>query len=94
MKRLLVILLVPILALNVARGQSPRIAIIGGGIGGTSVAHFLKKAMPNVHLSIFEANKDIGGRLKTVDLAGKTYECGGKYLAFTYSFRFLNQLIL
>ena len=78
MQRVLVIWLLAILALtDAARGQSPRIAIIGGGIGGTSVAYFLKKAMPNVHLSIFEANKDIGGRLKTVDLAGKTYECGG-----------------
>ena len=27
-------------------------------------------------MTIFEPN-EIGGRVKTVDLAGKTYECGG-----------------
>ena len=57
--------------------KTPQIAIIGGGIGGTAVAYFLKKSIPNAKLTIFEAKEDVGGRLKTVDLAGKTYECGG-----------------
>ena len=52
-------------------------AIIGGGIGGTSTAYFLSKTKAeNTTLTIFE-DGDIGGRLKTVELAGKTYECGG-----------------
>lgn len=52
-------------------------AIIGGGIGGTSTAYFLSKTRAeNTTLTIFE-DGDIGGRLKTVELAGKTYECGG-----------------
>ena len=77
-----VILITQLLALKATQDheepqKSPRIAIIGGGIGGTAVAYFLKKAIPNAKLTIFEAEENVGGRLKTIEIAGKTYECGG-----------------
>jgi prenylcysteine oxidase/farnesylcysteine lyase len=52
-------------------------AIVGGGIGGTATAHFLRQKFEDATISIFEPGPHIGGRLKTVTLAGKEYECGG-----------------
>ncbi len=40
--------------------DSPRIAIVGSGIGGSSCAYYLRKFLPNAELSIFEANDRIG----------------------------------
>ena len=52
-------------------------AIIGGGIGGTSAAHFMRKKFgSSANISIFESNQ-IGGRLATTVMAGKEYEVGG-----------------
>ena len=54
-------------------------AVIGGGIGGTSLSYFLKKHLPKSSITIYEPTH-IGGRLKTVDIAGKNYECGGSII--------------
>ena len=52
-------------------------AIIGGGIGGTATGHFLRKALGDeTAITIFEP-ENIGGRVKTIKMAGKEYECGG-----------------
>jgi len=56
-----------------------RIAVIGGGIGGTSVSYFLKKSLPDSSVTLYEPG-DIGGRLRTVDIAGMNYECGGSII--------------
>jgi len=56
-----------------------RIAVIGGGIGGTSVSYFLKKSLPDSSVTLYEPG-DIGGRLRTVDMAGMNYECGGSII--------------
>ncbi|KAK8734428.1 hypothetical protein OTU49_017448, partial [Cherax quadricarinatus] len=56
---------------------SPRIAIIGGGIGGTSTAYFLKELFgDNASIDVYESEK-IGGRLATIPIAGDDYEVGG-----------------
>ncbi|KAK8734423.1 hypothetical protein OTU49_017448, partial [Cherax quadricarinatus] len=56
---------------------SPRIAIIGGGIGGTSTAYFLKELFgDNAIIDVYESEK-IGGRLATIPIAGDDYEVGG-----------------
>lgn len=58
----------------------PKIAIIGGGIGGASCAHFIKKAFPpNISVTLFEQN-EIGGRLSTVDINEQSYEAGGSVI--------------
>lgn len=57
------------------------IAIIGGGIGGTSCAYFLKEIFKDlVNLDIYEGNK-VGGRLATVIMSdGNEYETGGSVI--------------
>ncbi|XP_050441089.1 prenylcysteine oxidase 1-like [Adelges cooleyi] len=57
------------------------IAIIGGGIGGTSCAYFLKQIFnDNVSIDLYEGDT-IGGRLATVALKdGNEYEAGGSII--------------
>jgi sulfide dehydrogenase [flavocytochrome c] flavoprotein chain len=43
-----------------ARAQaSPRVVIIGGGIGGTTVATYLKRTAPNVRVTLIERNQQL-----------------------------------
>ncbi|KAL6079602.1 Prenylcysteine oxidase-like [Balamuthia mandrillaris] len=51
-------------AVSAASNNSPKIAIIGGGIGGGSTAYYLHKWLPDASLTLFEQNDYIGGRLK------------------------------
>ena len=56
------------------------LAIIGAGIGGTSAAHFLRKKFGgSCSITIFE-EKEVGGRLATINMAGKEYEVGGSII--------------
>lgn len=57
------------------------IAIIGGGIGGTSCAYFLKEIFnDSAKIDIYEGNK-VGGRLATVVMNdGNEYETGGSVI--------------
>ncbi|XP_075660291.1 farnesylcysteine lyase [Castanea sativa] len=62
----------------------PTICIIGSGISGSSVAHFLRlysssKSNPfSIH--IFEKNGVVGGRMATVNVSGQTFEAGASIL--------------
>ena len=38
---------------------SPRVVIIGGGVGGTTVATYLKRAAPSVHVTLIERNQQL-----------------------------------
>jgi len=43
-----------------ARAQAnPRVVIIGGGFGGTTVATYLKRAAPSVHVTLIERNQQL-----------------------------------
>lgn len=57
------------------------LAVIGGGIGGTSTAYFMRQLFGagKVDIDVYEARK-IGGRLATVDVAGRNYETGGSII--------------
>ncbi|KAJ7945111.1 farnesylcysteine lyase [Quillaja saponaria] len=77
------------LLLSVSRGSpdaSPAstVCIIGSGIGGSSVAHFLRKYSPNstssIKIRIFERNGIVGGRMATVNVGGETFEAGASIL--------------
>ena len=46
--------------------NTPRVAIIGGGIAGLAAAHRLRELAPQVHASLFEAGPRLGGVLSTV----------------------------
>ncbi|KAK0176236.1 hypothetical protein PV328_000390 [Microctonus aethiopoides] len=57
----------------------PKIAIIGGGIGGASASHFLNELFDNnklLKIDLFEGN-EIGGRLATININENNYESGG-----------------
>src|SRR5262245_9944205 len=58
-----------------------RIAIIGTGIAGLTVAHHLHGTH---HLTLFEANDYIGGHTHTVgvELAGRTYAVDTGFMVF------------
>ncbi|XP_077231881.1 farnesylcysteine lyase-like [Tasmannia lanceolata] len=63
------------------------VCIIGSGIGGSSVAHFLKKYSTHLNtttllkdITILEKNKIVGGRMATVTISGDTFEAGGSIL--------------
>ncbi|XP_015060137.1 farnesylcysteine lyase [Solanum pennellii] len=60
----------------------PTVCIIGSGIGGSSVAHFLRNYSSSVigKIRIFERNVYVGGRTATVTPAGETFEAGASIL--------------
>ena len=66
-----------------ASGQSstPNIAIVGAGIGGSSSCHFIRQLFESdANIDVFEASDRIGGRLSTVEIAGKRFESGGSII--------------
>ena len=42
--------------------EGPRVAVVGGGIGGTSVAYFLSKKLEGANITLLEMG-EVGGRL-------------------------------
>ncbi|XP_017566706.1 prenylcysteine oxidase [Pygocentrus nattereri] len=60
--------------------QPKKIAVIGGGIGGTAAAYFLRQEFgPSVKIDVFEAGP-VGGRLATENIRGHDYEIGGSII--------------
>ncbi|KAG0726613.1 Prenylcysteine oxidase [Chionoecetes opilio] len=58
----------------------PRIAIIGGGIGGTATAYFLHDLFKDeVLIDLYESNH-VGGRLATLRVRDQQYEVGGSVI--------------
>nr|GLL38767.1 farnesylcysteine lyase isoform X1 [Ipomoea trifida] len=63
----------------------PAVCILGSGIGGSSVAHFLRTysnpSQPEIGaIRIFERHSAVGGRMATVTIAGDTFEAGASIL--------------
>ncbi|KAL6219890.1 hypothetical protein ACLB2K_007649 [Fragaria x ananassa] len=60
------------------------VCIVGAGIGGASVAHFLREysspATPNLTIRMFERNVVVGGRMATVNVSGEFFEAGASIL--------------
>lgn len=57
-----------------------RIAVIGGGIGGTATAYFLQQHFgDDLVLDLYE-HRTVGGRLAVLEIAGHTYEVGGSVI--------------
>ncbi|XP_042872145.1 prenylcysteine oxidase 1-like [Penaeus japonicus] len=60
--------------------QPARIAVIGGGIGGTAAAYFLQQHFgDDIILDLYEPHT-VGGRLAVLPIAGHTYEIGGSII--------------
>lgn len=63
----------------------PTVCIVGSGIGGSSVAHFLRNysvstGLDRSRILMFERHEIVGGRMRTVTFAGDTFEAGGSIL--------------
>ena len=63
----------------------PTVCIIGSGISGSSVAHFLRLYSSSSNsnpfsIHIFERNGVVGGRMATVNVSGQTFEAGASIL--------------
>lgn len=57
-----------------------RVAVIGGGIGGSAAALFLREEFGDrIEIVIYEKDR-IGGRLATVEVGGRFYEAGGSVI--------------
>jgi len=77
-----VILLATLVALiqTSEAASKPRIAVIGGGVGGTTASLFLREELgDDVEITLYEDNR-IGGRLDTVEMGGRVYEAGGSVI--------------
>ncbi|XP_033222178.1 prenylcysteine oxidase 1-like isoform X2 [Belonocnema kinseyi] len=58
----------------------PKVAIIGGGIGGASASHYLTDLFKNnLKIDLFEPIK-LGGRLATIEIGENEYEAGGSVI--------------
>jgi phytoene dehydrogenase-like protein len=56
------------------------IAIVGAGIGGCSAAYFARKNIPNVNLTMYDAQDRIGGRILTRKTEGVNLELGASFI--------------
>ncbi|XP_071689482.1 farnesylcysteine lyase [Rutidosis leptorrhynchoides] len=58
------------------------VCIIGTGIAGSSVAHFLRQysPTPTTQIHMFERHPIVGGRMATVTIGGETFEAGASIL--------------
>jgi oxygen-dependent protoporphyrinogen oxidase len=54
-----------------------RIGIVGAGLSGLATAFYLKRALPEADLAIFEAAAEAGGALHTEEVQGFRFEAGG-----------------
>ncbi|KZV47595.1 hypothetical protein F511_12864 [Dorcoceras hygrometricum] len=81
-----VIILSLLLLSHLKSTKSHTVCIIGSGIGGASVAHFLRRYSSSIQpqvidrVTIFERNGVVGGRMATVTISGETFEAGASIL--------------
>jgi len=80
-KLVIVLYLIHVITCNGSKeANQPRIAIIGAGIGGTSAAYFLSKTEGLGPIIDVYSKDPVGGRLATINVAGREYETGGSVL--------------
>ncbi|KAJ4844369.1 hypothetical protein Tsubulata_029733 [Turnera subulata] len=81
---LLLLFFLPLLAS--AHSSPPAVCIIGSGIAGSSLSHFLRRySSPSSscvppRILIFERHPVVGGRMATVTIGGETFEAGASIL--------------
>lgn len=59
--------------------QIPKIAIVGAGIGGASLSHYLTELFPHLDVVIFEKNSEVGGRTEHFNVNGEEIEMGASF---------------
>jgi len=73
--------------------KNKKIAIIGAGISGLSLAYFLQKQNPSADITIFEAADRVGGWIRSKHIDGDVFECGPRTLRVGKKSKALMQLI-
>lgn len=69
MLRLVSIILALAVAVEGLQTLVPEVAVIGGGVGAASAAHFLRRQLgAGVRITVFEASDQLGGRAHTVEV--------------------------
>jgi prenylcysteine oxidase/farnesylcysteine lyase len=64
------------------------VGILGSGVAGAATAHFLRESRPDLRVIVWERDTIIGGRARTVDLAGRRVDLGATAIST------LNQYLL
>ena len=58
---------------------APKIAVVGGGISGLAAAHRLRRELGrSAQIVLVEQSDRLGGKLRTVELAGRPYDVGAE----------------
>ncbi|TNC27684.1 protoporphyrinogen oxidase [Amycolatopsis alkalitolerans] len=56
-----------------------RVAVVGGGISGLTAAYRLRAGLGDgATITVFEAGPGLGGKLRTIELAGQAYDVGAE----------------
>jgi oxygen-dependent protoporphyrinogen oxidase len=56
-----------------------RIAVVGGGLSGLVAAYRLRRELgAAAEITVFESSAALGGKLRTIDLAGRRYDVGAE----------------
>ncbi|WP_431876866.1 protoporphyrinogen oxidase [Amycolatopsis sacchari] len=56
-----------------------RVAVVGGGISGATAAYRLRQRLGDAaELTLFESDDRLGGKLRTIELAGTPYDVGAE----------------
>lgn len=66
-KIILFLLLFPLLSSLSIR--KPKVVIVGGGIGGASLSHFLSERFADLEIILLEKSDEFGGRLSSIEVA-------------------------
>jgi predicted NAD/FAD-binding protein len=64
--------------------KTSRICIVGAGAAGLSAAYFLK-ARGYTNVTILEAAGRVGGKCRTVDFQGRSFDIGANYVTAAYA---------
>jgi oxygen-dependent protoporphyrinogen oxidase len=55
------------------------VAVVGGGISGLTAAYRLRKLLgDDAQITVFESSGTLGGKLRTIELAGTRYDVGAE----------------
>lgn len=77
----MVVCLLLLSLLDLSQATVPSIAIVGGGIGGASTSYFLNQLYGGkVKITVFERDDVLGGRLREMNIGGKSYDSGGSII--------------
>ncbi|MEB3368538.1 protoporphyrinogen oxidase [Saccharopolyspora mangrovi] len=59
--------------------MAPRVAVVGGGVAGLTAAHRLRRELgADAEIVLVEQTSRLGGKLRTVELAGRPYDLGAE----------------